>query len=58
MERNYDLVKTTEHSHFDGVEDYMCDHCRADGYTDFHCGVCPLNDLRVAEYNRKYGRSS
>ena len=37
------------------VEDYECDNCRADTtFSSFHCGVCPRNNKRIKEYNKKY----
>ena len=52
-----DVVYTPIHDYGNGVENYECEGCRADTtFSGFHCGVCPHNDDRIKEYNRKYIR--
>lgn len=48
-------VTTFVRDHGNGVENYECGECRADTtFTGFNCGVCPHNNDRIREYNRKY----
>lgn len=50
-------VYTEKHDYGNGVENYECEGCRMDTtFSSFHCGVCPHNDDRIREYNRKYVR--
>lgn len=55
MEEN-DLIEVPTRDYGPGIENYECKGCRADGFTDFNCGVCPSNQERIREYNRKYVR--